>query len=175
MPWARNSPEERAATTRTFVKADNEKAGHPGVGIEEGCKYFGPVSSRKGRIEYESLCRTFESIKFDGFKRDSGFDGDIGGFLLRRDEDYRLVVSYGHHRLAAVAALEYETIPAKIVHPVVVFRRDAPHWSQVKRGAWTQDEAVRCFDLLFDFDSRTWAQKRGLLEETPSAKTKTAT
>lgn len=157
------------------MKADNEKAGHPGVGTEEGCKYFGPVSSRKGRIEYESLCRTFESIKFDGFKRDSGFDGDIGGFLLRRDEDYRLVVSYGHHRLAAVAALEYETIPAKIVHPVVVCRRDAPYWSQVKRGAWTQDEAVRCFDLLFDFDSRTWAQKRGLLEETPSAKTKTAT
>jgi len=175
LPWSRRSPEERAAITRAFAVKDNEKTGHPGLGIEEGYKYFGPVSPRKGQIEYERLCNVFESIQATGYRRDSGWDGDIGGFLLRKDEDYRFVVSFGHHRLAAVAALEYESIPVKIIHPVVVNRQDAPHWPQVKQGVWTEDEAIRYFDSLFDFDSYSWAQKRGLLGETSSLEMQAAT
>jgi hypothetical protein len=148
---------------------ENERTGYPDVGIEEGYKYFGPVSPRKGQIEYGRLCNVFESIKSNGFKRSPGWDGDIGGFLLRRGDDYRFVISFGHHRLAAVAALGYETVPVKIIHPVVVDRRDAPHWPQVKHGVWTQAEALRYFDHLFDFDSRTWAKRRGLVVETPPA------
>ena len=136
------------------------------MGIEEGFNQFGPVSHRKGCIEYNRLVNVFESIQANGYQRSTEMDGDVGGMLLRHDSKYRFVVSQGHHRMAAVASLGRKRIPVRIICPIPVEVRDVEHWTQVKNGIWGRDSAVRYFKHLFDSNSRAWARKRNLLPPT---------
>lgn len=163
-PWENQSPTESEASLRGHIYKDNKRAGRTNIELEEGHHYFGPVSTEKGRLEFNRLTSVYESIAQIGYKRQGNWDGDIGGVLLRRGDEYRVLVDHGGHRLAAVAALGYESIPVRIVRPTIIEARDVDHWPQVESGVYTREEALTYFHYLFDFNSLDWAKKRGLAE-----------
>jgi len=162
VPWTNKKFSDRADKARKFMKAENTDAGNPEIGSDEGYNHFGPVSTRKGQLEFNRLITVYNSINDTGYKRERGGDGDIRGYLLRRDEQYRFLIYGGYHRLAAVAALGYESIPVRIDNTIVIEHRDADYWPQVQRGIWSKQHAVNYFHMLFDFDSQKWAGQHGL-------------
>jgi len=83
--------------------------------------------------------------------------------VLRRDGDYRCLVEHGHHRIGAAAALGMSNIPATIRQGATIDRADVDYWTQVRRGIWPRHAALDYFHHLFDFDSRAWADTRGLI------------
>ena len=166
VPWDTNDIETERQRADTYMQRENEQAGYPDVGPEEGYNHFGPVSSAKGHIEYNRLSAVYTSIDQNGYQRGLDWDGDIRGWLLRRGSEYRFLLRSGFHRLAAAAALGYSTIPARIVHPVLVDPSNVHHWPQVQRGVWSCEHAVAYFNYLFDFNSRAWARKNELLFNT---------
>ena len=168
-PWEQKSPEKRGNYADMHMRRENEEQGYPDFGIDKGYNHFGPVSDTKGCIEYQRLVNVFESIKASGYKRSAGWDGDVGGILLRRGNSYGFLLSHGYHRLAAVAVLGYHAIPVRIRHPVPVDIRDSAYWPQVRRAVWTREQAETYFHHLFDFDSRAWARDRGLSREMDSS------
>lgn len=62
-----------------------------------------------------------------------------------------------------MSALGYKTIPAVFKRDHIIRVDDVDYWPQVRSGVWGRDDALRYVDHLFDFDSRAWAQERGLL------------
>lgn len=162
VPWNEKTLDERHREVLEYMESENRDAGFDEITAGEGFNHFGPVSARKGKIELHRLQTVQESIGSAGYSRSSGWDGDIRGYIIRRKDDYRYVVLGGHHRLAALAALEYESVPVRIDFPVVVQAQDAACWPQVVKGTWTKECAVRYFHHLFDFDSREWAERMEL-------------
>jgi hypothetical protein len=129
----------------------------------DGYQYHGPVSRRKGRLEYRRLVNIYESIEERGYERQLGHAHFL---VLKRGDEFRFSgIGPGNHRAAAMAALGYETIPAIFYKFHVVDVEMAEYWPQVSRGVWSQAQAEAYLHHLFDFDSRAWARDRGLLRE----------
>jgi hypothetical protein len=162
-PWSRHSPVSRREFLFSWAFREAKQAGCPDVCPEDGHWSFGPVSLKKGYMEYKRIVDVFKSIRCYGYRRRSDGDGDITGMLLRRGDEYRCLIASGFHRLAAVAVLGYESIPVRIARPVIIEARDVDHWPQVRTGVYTRDEALAYFHYLFDFDSLKWAQKHDLV------------
>jgi hypothetical protein len=130
---------------------------------KDGFQYHGPVSERKGRLEYQRLVSIYESIEEDDYDRAHGHATFL---LLRRGTEFRyLNWGTGNHRTAAMTALGKETIPAVFSSPYIVDVGMAKYWPQVRSGAWTHEQAEAYFNHLFDFDSQAWARAQGLLRD----------
>jgi len=128
---------------------------------EDGYQYHGPVSERRGRLEYQRLTNLYERLKADGYDRSRGH---VHVIVLRRADEIRFLnQGPGNHRTAAMAALGYDTVPTKFYKRHVVDAGMVKYWPQVRSGAWTEEQAEAYFNHLFEFDSRTWAEERGLL------------
>ena len=87
-------------TYHPFFPWDAEKRlakGEHGLDASHGHQTFGPVSQVKGEMEFQRLIDVYESIKEDGYQTQPCEDGDIRGFFLRTDNDYRFVVRQGIH------------------------------------------------------------------------------
>lgn len=164
-PWEIGAPVERKTRAAEIIHRENKQSGYPDLESDDGVPGYGPVSTEKGRLEYRRLTDVFSSIHRTGYNRQSGWDGDISGFLLRRSGEYRFLVDHGYHRLAAVAALGHESIPVRIIRPVVTEPRDVDYWPQVESGIYTREEALAYFHYLFDFDSLEWAREHNLLKQ----------
>jgi len=162
-PWSRHSPASRREFLFSWAFREAKQAGYHDISPDDGTNHFGPVSLKKGCMEYKRIVDVFKSIRCDGYRRRSDGDGDVTGMLLRRGDEYRCLITSGFHRLAAVAVLGYKSIPVRIVRPVIIEARDVDHWPQVKTGVYTRDEALVFFHYLFDFDSLKWAQKHDLV------------
>lgn len=131
----------------------------------DGFQYHGPVSDRKGRLEYRRLTGIYERLKVDGYDRSLGHAHFL---VLRRGDEFRFLNSgSGNHRTAAMAALGRKTIPATFQKDHIVEVEMAEYWPQVRDGLWTKTNAEAYFHHLFDFDSRAWARQRGLLLDQP--------
>ena len=130
---------------------------------KEGFQYHGPVSERKGQLEYQRLIGIYERLKADGYDRSCGHTQFL---VLRRGSEYRLLnCGSGNHRTAAMAVLGHETTPAVFTKNHIVDVEMVEYWPQVCQGRWTKKQAEAYFHHLFDFDSRIWAHERGLLHE----------
>lgn len=121
-----------------------------------GSHLFGPVSGRKGAIEFDRCIGIFRSVLCDGFLRDSTtLDGDVRGQALVRDDgSYAVLILSGQHRVAAAAAIDLNAIPIRFHHGAavgssVVHRSDVRHWPAVRSGIFTEVAALAVFDRLF--------------------------
>lgn len=161
VPWCSQSVDEMDSMVRRWnVKDYEDHADHKMSVEEDGFMDQGPISDRKGRLEFERLVRIYESIEQHGYASEHGHAHFL---LLRRGDSYRFVSQgQGNHRTAAMSALGYETIPAVFSKRWMVDIDLVDHWPQVRAGAWTKDEAEGYFEHLFEFDSRDWARRRGL-------------
>ena len=163
-PWRSYTVDEIDQIVREWSKEDNQEHGnaeHDWSLETDGFQYHGPVSDRKGQLEYQRLVDVYESIRTRGYNR---FCGHAHFLVLRRGEDIRFLnKGPGIHRAAAMAALGYETIPAVFSEPHIVDVDMAEYWPQVRRDVWTREQAEAYLDHLFDFDSRAWARERNFL------------
>lgn len=70
-------------------------------------------------------------------------------YLLLAGDDYRFRISQGHHRIAALAALGYETITLQLEFRNTIRRSEVEWWPAVRQGWFTRKEAVTVFDRIF--------------------------
>lgn len=161
-PWRADTVEQVDYGVKRFTKKDSRDHSDGDMTLEtDGYLYHGPVSLRKGKLEYKRLIQTYSYLKKEGYKRELGYAHFL---VLRRGNSYRyLSQGNGNHRTAAMVALGYETIPAVFQRSFVIDIKMAKYWPQVCNGRWTRKEAVAYFNHLFDFDSRAWATKKGLV------------
>lgn len=152
--WVPELPEERARLRPRQLRTENWEHGRR-MGSDEGDQFYGPVSQRKGELEFQRLVSIFHSIKDRGHIIDySGID-TLKVMCLIRDGEYRfMVVQSGQHRIAALSALGYDEI---VVHLVptegiggFLRREEAEHWYLVREGILTKEEAESVFDRTFD-------------------------
>lgn len=164
-PWISDSVEELRERFASWYRKDYAQYGVALDPAVHGDKFFGPVHPDLGEVEYRRLTGVFTSIRTGGYDRQRG---DIRVEVLKRGPELRFLnAGGGMHRMASLAALGYEAVPA-------IFRRrraalfdvaDVDYWPNVRSGVWSRKAAIRYVDHLFDFDSTRWAAERGLLLE----------
>ncbi|MCG3169175.1 MAG: hypothetical protein CALGDGBN_00688 [Pseudomonadales bacterium] len=159
-PWFNVLPEQRLKGIAKIARRENAAFGGQEMTIVEGHGLQGPVSSRKGEVEYGRLISVLRSLQHRGYDRTHG---DIAVQILKRGEAYRFRLAHGHHRAAALAALGYAVAPC--TPRMLIDRDDVDNWPQVSNGTWSIKQALAYFDHHFDFDSLAWARKLGLAYE----------
>lgn len=164
LPWTTRSPEWVKTSMTKYINADYSEHGRPDLRWDQhGLLHFGPVADALGLLEFSRLTNIYDRLEAGGYDRNHG---EIGVFMVRREDDYRFLIGGGGtHRAAAMAAIGYQTFPAQYkVDNFVANARDVPYWPLVCSGLWTQNEALDYLDHLFEFDSFSWANHLGLLE-----------
>jgi len=159
LPWLFVNPEQRAEMVWKGIQAFYEGNGLE-IDTDHGYLMHGPVSEAFGMLEYQRLLEVYHALRSEGYDRTHG---DIVVSLYRRGDELRFGVEHGNHRIAAMAALGHDTIPASFISMRVVDVKDAAHWPQVRNGFWPEASARRYFHHLFDFDAQVWAEDRGLV------------
>ena len=154
LPWIDASLDSSLLKLCKIINLENSWSGHSELTYLDGYGLQGPVSNEKGKLEYKRLIKVLGSIQKTGYKRDSD---DITIHILKRDDDYRYLVLHGQHRVAVMAALGQEYIPA--IPRIIVDSQYAEHWPKVYKGIWTHEQAIQYFNHLFDFDSKKWARE----------------
>lgn len=147
LPWE-EAPAPGVQARRAAALA-RENASHGRVlGAEHGYHHFGPVSEAKGALEIARLERVLETIRREGFRLLPGPDGLSRARILTSGADFVAMVTSGHHRTAAVAALGH-TAAALWPLPGIVRREQAAGWPAVRAGIMSLDQALAVFDRVF--------------------------
>lgn len=154
-PWkegsrdARNTPEGRR-WRGGFIEAARELGVDPDE--VQGHIKGGPVTEAFGEITFRRMARLHDSIRETGYRPEESDGGHLRGECFVRDNDFRVTVGSGKHRVCALLALGCETIPVLFGPPklpVVTRREEVDRWPHVQSGDYTRDEALRSFDALF--------------------------
>lgn len=128
-----------------------------GLSINHGSQNFGPVSDKKGLLEFDRLISVYNSIDKNGYAIGKGIsdynedNNDINGYFLKKNDEYRFVVISGNHRMAALSALNYKKIRVKFNsnRPRVINFEDIDSWPQVKYGVVEKEIAALIFNGFF--------------------------
>lgn len=119
-----------------------------------GIHYFGPNTDEFGKNEFHRLINLYSYLKTHGYHPELFADGYISGYLLIKDKDYRFVVTEGQHRIACLAALNYEMIRCRFTqapgYPRVVDLKDINKWGQVENKTYSKNLARKVFNRFFD-------------------------
>jgi hypothetical protein len=83
-----------------------------GLGPDHGISLFGPCTDEKVELEEARLTQIVASITARGYLPDRF--GDITGYFLVRQDEFRFVVRGGKHRSAALAALGWTHLPVRL-------------------------------------------------------------
>ena len=119
------------------------------TGVDYGWAWAGPTSEIKCGIEARRLLGVLDSIVKCGYRRHNGPDGDIVANVLARSSDEWVWQSVGaQHRAAVLAALGNEYVPIRVVK--LIRREDVSSWPNVVRGLYTEREALKIFDDIFE-------------------------
>lgn len=140
--------------------------GERGLSASHGNQGFGPVSDQKGALEFRRLIETFLSIKTHGYQPSAKGDGEITGYFVRHQDDYRFIIRSGLHRTAVLGALGYEAIRVTFYqgYPRSVDTLRVAEWPLVRRGDITVETALAITERFFTDDGKAKAQAIGLLE-----------
>lgn len=108
----------------------------------------GPVSDAFGEITFNRLVKIYNSIKINGYTPDKVKAGHMRGLLFTKDNDYRVTISSGKHRISALIALGYSHVPIQF-RPIIIRREDVDSWPNVQAGYYTRELALTLFDRRF--------------------------
>lgn len=147
LPWDFLSPEENETVLKAICKQDYVDNGFA-LTADAGWKAWGPVSNDAGEAEFARLLHIFESLKKSGYHRHSALDGDIEGQVLSDGTAYRVLISRGQHRIAALAAMGATSAPIRLL-PKTIARSDVTLWPNVDRGFYSTEQALAVFDRVF--------------------------
>lgn len=152
--WRQDSPEHNVVTRRSEILAENREHGVP-YDHHDGDPFFGPVSARKGALEFRRLMAIREALKTHGLHVDTSGINNIRVICLysAQSNDWRYAVATsGQHRIAAWSALGHDDIVVELVGEGlggIVRREDVANWPVVERGYLNKTEATATFDRLF--------------------------
>ena len=142
------------------VRAGSEK----GLDAEHGHQGFGPVSEAKGKLEFERLCRTYDSIEQQGYRPSRGPNGEIRGYFVSDGARHRFIVRIGQHRTAALAALGHERLRVgflpNFTRAIDVGSID--QWPLVREGVYSRGLARELVELYLSSAGAWVAQEAGL-------------
>jgi hypothetical protein len=148
LPWLRApGPQVRDLRFRDMAR-DAREAGHDLTG-DDGWNHIGPVSERKGELEFARLVALVESVATHGYLDLPDHMWVLGDILVGEDRS-ALQIWGGQHRVAALAALDHPTIPLKLRRQCVYRRASVGEWPGVLSGAFTEAEALHVFDRVVD-------------------------
>lgn len=147
-----NTFDEVIGTALHWIKSENSRENLDCTDLILGSQSFGPTDTKKGIVEFNRLARVCESIMGKGFEREDKDTDGIKGYLLRRDEDYRVMIYGGHHRTAALSALGFQKIPVKLRTNFVIDEKDVKYWPLVSSGVWSETTALEYMNNLFRFE-----------------------
>lgn len=160
-PWYPSSIERLDDEVRHWTATDAEEHGLTTYDLDvHGVAYFGPASALVRDLEVHRLATLNAALRKHGYDRSHG---DPRFYLVRRGREFRAVSSGGgRHRVAVMSAQGHRWVPATFDQPVAVDVRDVADWPQVRAGRWSERDALRYVDHLFDFDTHEWARQRQL-------------
>jgi hypothetical protein len=159
-PWESLTPTNVIDKVQAWTELDYVEAVGGALTLEDGFKYFGPVSPALGEAEFRRIEALALAMRRDGYLRRCGAVHQV---VLKRGDEYLAVMSGGGmHRTVVAAAIGLPTIPAYPRQMVDV--GDVASWPNVKSGLWSVGQARAYCDHLFDFDFSAWARE---LEITP--------
>jgi hypothetical protein len=84
------------------------------LSFEDGWIHAGPLSKAKISLELSRMWKVAQSVQDVGYLRHNGRDGDISGRIISHGENWLFAPDVGGHRLIALTALGYDTIPVRI-------------------------------------------------------------
>ncbi|QEA40525.1 hypothetical protein FGL86_16530 [Pistricoccus aurantiacus] len=150
-PWIGSAAEKYKARK---LQTTWEEARANGLKQERNLEwiFIGPLSEARGALELRRLIRLYQSIQTKGYLRSDDIDGDMTGFLLVREDEFRVVINRGQHRVCALAAHGYATVPIRFLGraPSLVIRDEVKQWPGVTSGSLSADEALEIFDRMFE-------------------------
>jgi hypothetical protein len=147
LPWDFLTPDQNEEFLRETCTRDYAENGFT-LTADAGWKVWGPVSDEAGQAEFSRLLHIFQSVRRSGYQRHPALDGDIEGQLMADGPEYRVLISRGQHRIAALAAMGAQTAPIRLL-PKVISRSEVMFWPNVDRGFYTVDQAQAVFDRMF--------------------------
>ena len=146
-PWRARTLDSYKKTYEKAAISDNKSYGYGG-GVEKGWTFCGPTSAEKCSIEAKRMEYVIKRIHIDGYQRSNDKDGDIKvTALVNENKDWRWLVTSGFHRVCAVTALGYESIPVRV--NLVISRQDVDFWPHVSSGLYSRENALTIFDNFF--------------------------
>lgn len=149
-PWD-GIPNAKLQKTRiSFIT--REAVSHGAVNIYQGWHHFGPLTKERIFLEATRLVRVYEEISQTEYKRNNSSDGDVEGVVLHSDKESKVLITQGHHRIAAIAVLGHEKITVRFGKSVTapfVSRDQAEQWVGVNNGGFNLDDARMVFDRIF--------------------------
>lgn len=119
---------------------------------------FGPLEPAKAADEFDRLIGTYISIRDKGYRPDTY--GHVTGYFVGDDRGHRFVVGSGNHRVAALAVLGIDRMPARLhSHPAAIHRDQLPLWMPEHGGPFPAPTAAALFELLLDGDGSARADR----------------
>ncbi len=157
LPWIRVLEK----TTSIAKKFETELTRNRG-----GNQHFGPNSQKFGQEEIGRIIKAYQHME-KGYQPELFPDGYINGYFLKKDYDYRLIVTEGQHRAAALSVLGYKEITAKLSsdsrHMKVVDYNNVEFWPGVKSGLFSPEDAKTLFNVFFYADGCWKAEYLGII------------
>lgn len=115
-------------------------------------RFFGPTSAKTIETQFKRTQRVTRSIREQGYRPERY--GDIQGYFLRHEGDYRFVVKGGKHRATALTHTGRETVPVRLRPgwPRVIEADRVHEWPLVRSGRMGEDYALAVMRRFFEFD-----------------------
>lgn len=157
-PWYNFSHSEMLRLMSNIAKEESINYGKTPLTISDGYGLQGPVSYKKGALEYGRLISVLESIRLKGYDRSLG---DVEAHILKSNNQMRFRITHGHHRVSALAALGYDSVT--VLPKMLISCDEVESWPHVANNTWTTSQALEYFFHHFEFNSAQWAIDRGLL------------
>ena len=138
-----------------------KQKGEKGLNIKEGCQYFGKVSKRKGLLEFMRLIKLYNIIKTNGYNKRK----KVTGYLLKKKNDYRVVLIGGNHRMAVIAALKHKYVKIKIRNKKTIELNNVSQWPNVQNNLLNIDEAKKIFNRYFEDNGKNKLERINLMND----------
>ena len=138
----------RLAGHEWMVRADEVRLallGQPPVWMLEGHRVFGPVSAEYVQDDFRRLISVYNSIRRHGHLPEISSD-PISGYFLVYSGNFRFRLTAGQHRIAALRAIGYRSVRARLALPISVSSEFVGHRAVTLGWATSAGEANRLFD-----------------------------
>lgn len=130
------------------IKTKSEVREGGGLKDIHGDLWLGPASSEEIKIEFQRCMNCFKSIKNKGYFPQK-YGGYPRGYFLIGENDFCFQVEGGQHRMAALAALNWNRFevmsmnrPIQLVNP-----SEVDNWPLVKRNYISREDALTIFNI----------------------------
>jgi hypothetical protein len=124
------------------------------------------LSYEKGIREFHKTINLYKSIAEHGYVAELHRGDHIRGYFLRKDDDYRFLITGGFHRMAVLGELGYQQVPVtfQLGYPRVINYDDIDKLRQVKNNNISYADAEKIFLFFFENDGTRIAKELGLVD-----------